>query len=247
MRISLFGRAMIGILLSTSFVMSQYSLRPAIQSMSAQRAEIGRTISTDGQPSYEKKSVLVAIVYSLVLPGLGDLYADNFQTGKYFLGADAGLWVTFGALRTYGNWLKQDAQTFAVDRASANFDGKGDQFAVDIGNYENVADYNAVKLRNRDVSLVYDPNSTFAWQWTSDADRAHYKDLRIRGDAAVRNSQFVVGALVLNRIVSAISAARSVSLYNRRIQTLGSWRLRANVSGGDLATQKIELTLSRDF
>ncbi len=189
----------------------------------------------------------MAIAYSLVLPGLGDLYAGNSQTGKYFLASDVGLWVTYGAFRTYGSWEKQDAQTFAVERGGANFNGKGDQFAVDIGNYLSVYDYDAAKLRSRETNLLYDPNSSFSWQWTSDADRAHYKDLKIRGEAAIRNSQFVVGALVVNRIVAAISAVRSVSLYNRNLPALGAWRLRADVAGGVLATQKVELTLSRDF
>jgi hypothetical protein len=160
MRLSLIGRPIFGIILSTTLVFSQPSLRFAIQSIPLQRAEAGPFQSLQEQPANEKKSVLVAIAYSLVLPGLGDLYADNFQTGKYFIGADAGLWITYGAVRTYGNWLKEDARTYAVDRAGANFTGKGDQFAVDIGNYVSVGEYNAVKLRNRDIGLVYDPTGT---------------------------------------------------------------------------------------
>lgn len=247
MRMNLIFRILVGIVLSTTLMIAQFSLRPALQSLPPQEAAVEQLRSLDTQPAGEQKSVLVAIAYSLVLPGLGDLYADNFQTGKYFLGAEAGLWVSYAAIGTYGYWLKQDAKTFAVDKAGANFTGKSDQFAVDIGNYLSVADYNDAKLRNRDAGLFYDPNSNFAWQWASDADRAHYKDLRIRGDVALRNSQFVIGALVVNRIISAISAARSVSVYNKRIQVLGSWRLRANVSGGMLATQNVELTLSKDF
>ena len=218
--------------------------------ISAQMA-LTRAPVTSSRASFQEekptKSVMLAIAYSLLLPGLGDLYAENFGTGKYFMGADAGLWLTYGGIRIYGQWLKVDAKTLAVQSASANFDGKDDKFEVNLGNFADVLSYNDAKLRNREYDLTYDPKSNFAWQWSSDADRLRYKDLRNRGQSALSNSQFVVGALVLNRVISAISAARSVSAYNRSVQALSSWRLNATVPGGMLAADGIELTFSREF
>jgi len=201
----------------------------------------------DLQDEKPRKSVLLAIAYSFLVPGLGDLYAENFGTGKYFMGAEAGLWLAYGGTRTYGQWLKDDAKTLAVQSASANFDGKDNKFEVNLGNFSDVLSYNDAKLRNREFELLYDPKSNFAWQWTSDTDRLHYKDLRNRGEGTLRNSQFVLGALVLNRVIAAISAARSVSAYNRNVQMLGSWRLNARAPGGILAADGIELTFSKEF
>jgi hypothetical protein len=199
------------------------------------------------QGDVPKKSTILAIAYSLVLPGLGDLYAENFGTGKYFMGADAGLWLAYGGVRFYGQWLKEDARTLAVQSASANFDGKDAKYEVNLGNFSDVWAYNDAKLRNREFDLVYDSRSNYAWQWNSDADREHYKDLRNRGETTLRNSQFVVGALILNRVIAAVSAARSVSTYNRSVQALGSWRLNARVTGGMLAADGLELSFSKEF
>ncbi len=203
--------------------------------------------SSGFQGEKPRKSALLAIAYSLILPGLGDAYAENLATGKYFMGTDAGLWLTYGGFRVLGQWLKDDAKMLAVQRASANFNGKDDKFEVNIGNFDDVLSYNAAKLRNREYDLLYDPNSNYAWQWSSDADRLHYKDLRNRGQSTLSNSQFVLGALVLNRVISAISAVKSVSAYNRSAQMLGSWRLSASASGGMLAADGIELTLTKEF
>ena len=245
MHVSIAAAILIGLTVES---VAQPTLKPAIQTLGSSSAPaLASSLLGDQQIPTEKKSVWVAIGYSLVLPGLGDLYADNFRTGRYYLGADVALWMTYGGLRTYGQWLRQDAQGFATQHSGANFGGKVDQFSVDIGNFNNVYDYNEAKLRNRQFDLIYDPNSNFAWQWTSDDDRLNYKHLRIRGDAVTRNSQFVIGALVINRIISAISAARSVSLYNRTVQFIGSWRFKADVKGGVLTAQNLELTLSRDF
>lgn len=239
---------MVGILLLANISLAQLTLKPSIQALGRSGPTLpGAPSLLEGQARTENKSVMVAIGYSLILPGLGDLYADNFRTGRYFMGADVALWITYGGYRSYGRWLKQDAQTFASQHADASFDGKGDQFSVDLGNFSNVYDYNEAKLRNRQFDLLYDPNSNFAWQWASDGDRARYKDLRIRGDGLLRNSQFIIGVMVLNRIISAISAARSVSQHNGSVKTLGSWQLSAGVAGGAITAQTLELTLMREF
>jgi hypothetical protein len=235
------------IVLGSVTVLGQSKLKIEMSTRMASSPNVSTSLAVEPQGETPKKSIMLAIAYSLVLPGLGDLYAENFGTGKYFMGADAGLWLTYGGIRVYGQWLKDDAKTLAVQRASANFDGKDAKFEVNLGNFTDVLSYNDAKLRNREFDLLYDPKSSFAWQWSSDADRLHYKDLRNRGEGTLRNSQFVLGALFLNRVIAAISAVRSVSAYNRGVQMLGSWQLNARVTGGMLAADGLELNFSREF
>ncbi|MEJ2103128.1 MAG: hypothetical protein P8X47_00970 [Ignavibacteriaceae bacterium] len=52
----------------------------------------------------EKKSVGLGIIYSLLLPGMGELYAGDYNTGKYFTIADGVLWGTFIGMNVYSNW-----------------------------------------------------------------------------------------------------------------------------------------------
>lgn len=233
--------------LSSVSVLAQSNLKIEMNARMASIPLAASNLAVEPQADTPKKSALLAIAYSLVLPGLGDLYAENFGTGKYFMGADAGLWLTYGGIRVYGQWLKDDAKALAVQRASANFDGKDAKFEVNLGNFADVLSYNDAKLRNREFDLIYDPNSNFAWQWSSDADRLHYKDLRNRGEGSLRNSQFILGALFLNRVIAAVSAVRSVSAYNRGVQMLGSWQLNARVTGGVLAADGLELNFSKEF
>jgi len=226
---------------------AQPSIRQMIMAGTTHTPEIKAGTMSAQDVESPKKSVVLAIAYSLILPGLGDYYAKNGETGKYFIGADVTLWLSYAGIRTYGKWIKDDARTFAVEKADADFSGKGQQFEVDLGNFVNVDEYNQAKLRNRQFELLYDPASSFAWQWNSDQDRLRFKDLRIKGDEVVRNSQFVLGALVINRVIAAISAARSVSDYNRNVQSLGGWRVQAGTAGGSIAADRVVVTLSRDF
>ena len=189
-----------------------------------------------------EKSVLLAAGLSLVLPGMGELYADNFGTGKYFLVADGVLWLTYAGLSLSSGWVQDDADIYLVQHAGATLVGKDDQFRVDVGNYLSVYEYNDAKLRAREYARLYDPLQYY-WSWDSNPNRSEYRDLRISSDRLERNATFVLGALVVNRLISAFVAGRSAGSYNQRVRESRSWNLGARVIGGPLNPVGIELNL----
>ena len=168
--------------------------------------------------SGNSKSVMLAIGASLLLPGLGEYYAGNFESsGKYALTAEGIIWVTYSAFRLHGTWLKDDARAFAVDRAGVSFSGKDAQFDVDLGNFLTTQEYNETKLRNRQTDLLYtDPS--YSWVWDNDADRQAFRSQRIRADGILETSKFIVAAAVVNRLVSAFSAGRAAAAHNRTMR-----------------------------
>ena len=169
--------------------------------------------------SESKKSVMVAIVASLILPGMGEWYAGSFESGKYNLLAEGGLWLTYSGFRLHADWLQQDAQSFASQHASANFNNKDDQFSVNLGNFNTTDEYNQAKLRNRDYGNVHTEDQ-YQWQWDSDADRSQFKDLRIRSGEIRNNAKFFIGAIVINHLFSAFSAGRKAAAYNRSLSMM---------------------------
>lgn len=195
----------------------------------------------------EEKSVTLAIAYSLVLPGMGELYAGTFSTGKYFLITDVGLWLGYGGFQYYGSWLRSDARTFAAQYSGADFRGKDEQYEVHIGNFNSVEEYNEAKLRNREFDLVYDASSSYAWRWENEASRLQFKNQRIRSDEVFQGAKFVIGAIVLNRIISAIAAGRAAAAYNNQLDEETAWRLGADVSGSVLRPHGLVLKISKTF
>ena len=192
------------------------------------------------------KSVTLAVVLSALVPGSGELYAGNFESGKYALMAEAAIWITYAAFYTHGNWVRQDARLFASEHAGANFGSKGDQFDVNLGNYLSANDYNQAKLRNRENDILYsDP--TYNWQWDSDADRIAFKNARIRSDEIYQNAKFVIAAAVVNRIFSAFSAGRSTAAYNRRILIEGAWNLEAHPTSSMGIADGFAVNFTYDF
>ncbi len=194
-----------------------------------------------------KKSVPLAVLYSLLLPGMGELYVDDYRTGKYLTAAEGMLWVTLIGLDRYGTWLQDDARTFAVQHAGISLAGKNDRYFVDVGNYNTVYDYNEKMLRDRNPYKLYGENSAFAWVWDARANREYYRDLRIKSDNMFNSVNFVAAAIAVNHIISAINAARVAMSYNARADHASSLEIRAGVMGGIGHPHGIMISVSKSF
>jgi hypothetical protein len=181
--------------------------------------EIPLTVAGSGVDG-QRKNPAVAVLYSLLVPGLGEWYADNFSAGRYLLGSEITLWLSLYGFHSYGTWLKTDAHSFAEVYAGADISGKDKKFFVNVGNFLSRDEYNQKKLRDRDIASLYiDPS--YDWQWESDDKRREYRDLRVRSDQMLNAVKFVGAAIVANHLVSAIIAGNSAIRYNQRFSDSG--------------------------
>ncbi len=195
-----------------------------------------------------KKSVGLAALYSLALPGMGELYAGSFSSGRYFLAAEGLLWLTYTVFQVRADALRDDSRAFAEAHAGILLQGKNDQYFVDIGNFLNIDEYNQKKLRDRDAEKVYDPALGYAWQWDSDASRLAFRDQRVASDNAYNNRKFVVAVVLVNHVASAINAARSAVMHNRELEgALSGLSLQAEVLGGPFQAHGMAVTVRKTF
>jgi hypothetical protein len=171
-----------------------------------------------------KKSVGLGIVYSLLLPGMGELYADAYDIGKYFTIADGVLWGTVIGLSAYSGWQEDNYQSYAASRAGIDNSNKDDDYYSTIGDYTSVDSYNDEKALERNFDEMYDEEKYF-WKWNSTEERRTYRDMWTSSEQTNNSIRFVIGGLILNRVASAINAARLVSSYNNRLEEEVSWNL----------------------
>jgi hypothetical protein len=196
--------------------------------------------------TYEKKSVPMGVLYSLLLPGMGELYGGNYGMGKYFTIAEGALWISYAGFESYGTWTQNDARTFAVQHAGINLDNKSDGYFIDIGNFVSVEEYNQEILRERQIFKVYDPSSSNAWHWDSDANRETYRQLRVSSDEKFNNARFVLATIVANHIISAINAGRSVISHNNNSEA-ELLNIKANLLGDVQHPNGMMLTFTKNF
>lgn len=193
-----------------------------------------------------KKNVGIAVLFSLLVPGMGEIYAGDYSTGKYFTTAEVALLVSYLSMQLYGDWLLSDVKSYAATRANVQLNGKDDQFFIDIGNHLNVYMYNEYVLRRREIYKLYDPASHY-WSWLSDVEREHYRRMRVQARQVINNSQFCIAAIVANHILSAINAASLVLRYNEGLSDTINFELRTNPVGRVLYPHGLMLTLNARF
>ena len=175
-----------------------------------------------------KKSVGLAIIYSILLPGMGELYAGSYNSGKYFTIAEATLWGTYIGMNTYSGWQKNRYHSYAASNGGVNIAGKNDDYYANIGIWDNIDAYNDDKARSAEFNKMYNTETEY-WKW-SGTDRKTYRAMWTAGEQWHNNLRFVVGGLVLNRVISAINAARIVVTHNKKASQEFGWNISAGVS-----------------
>lgn len=177
----------------------------------------------------EKKSGFLAIVYSLVLPGMGELYGGNYSSGKYFTIADGVLWGVYAGYNIYGNWQRNNYKTFARSNGGVNPAGKNADFYANIGAYVSQEEYNRRMGLDGNFKEMYNGEGYY-WQWNGQSQRQEYRGMWERSEQAFNDVRFAVGALIVNRIISAFNAARVVRNHNKEIQAETSWNVSMSVN-----------------
>jgi len=230
----------------TSSVFSQQQssstllLEQEVRSSASEYSSANLNFSDDIESA--KKSSGLAILYSLLLPGMGELYADGYESGKYFTIAEGVLWGTYIGMSIHASNQQDNYKAYAITNASITTSGKDDDYFATIGEYQNIEDYNDQKASERNFDQMYSTTTSF-WKWQSNEDRRTYRSMWTSSEQTYNDLRFVVGAMILNRVVSAINAARLVSVYNNRLEEELSW----NVSIGLKHTANLPTSLNVNF
>ena len=171
-----------------------------------------------------KKSAGLAILYSVLLPGMGELYADSYSSGKYFTIAEGSLWGIYFGMNTYGNWLKDRYISYALSAGMVNGQNKNADYYATIGDYMSVDDYNNAMALQQSFDKMLDPTKNY-WNWQTVANRKNYRNMWVSSEQEHNDLRFIVGSLILNRIASAINAVRLVSEFNKKHSTDLGWNI----------------------
>ncbi len=152
-----------------------------------------------------------AFLRSLAMPGWGHYYTDseNWNRGKFHLGAEAALIVSFFSVRSRISNLEQQYITLASLKAGVDISGRSRSFRLAVGDYTSLHEYNDFQLRSRNWHRLLDETPGNRWEWAGEKDRGQYNRLRSDRDRASNQLPAIAGVMVVNRVVSALSS------YNR--------------------------------
>lgn len=153
----------------------------------------------------------IAFLKSLAVPGWGHYYVDksDWNRGKYHLGAEAMLLLSYFGLNIHSNNLQQNWYGYARMEGGIDVEGRRRSLQLAVGDFNSLSEYNDFQLRSRNFDRLIEDTPENRWNWSGDAARADYNDIRSRFERIDQQLPALIGLMVVNRLVSAISA------YNR--------------------------------
>ncbi|MEO8210822.1 MAG: hypothetical protein ABI840_09675 [bacterium] len=171
-------------------------------------------------PATSQKSPAFALLLSVILPGAGHYYIGRMDVGKYFFGFDVASWIGLGAYNIYGNDLIDDAETFSVEHAKVTNPGdKNDDYFANVGNFNNIYEYNIDQLLLGQYGSLYDVNQNY-WDWDNISNRNVFESQRKSSERAYNNRIIFGSMLIANRIVCGISAYLLTNKENKKTSSL---------------------------
>jgi hypothetical protein len=152
-----------------------------------------------------------AFLRSMAIPGWGHYYADsdNWNRGKLHMATEAALITAVFGVRSRAYRLEQQYITLASLKAGVDLSARTRGFHMAVGDYRNLEEYNDYQLRSRNWHRLIDNIPENRWQWPDEKRREQFNSLRSDRDRTRNQLPAIAGLMVVNRVVSAISA------YNR--------------------------------
>lgn len=132
------------------------------------------------------------------------------------MGADAVLILSFFGFNIHSNNLQENWYSYARDEAGIDIENRSREIQLAVGDFNNLQDYNDYQLRTRNWDQLLEDRPENRWNWQSDAYRNEYNDIRNRFENIDQQLPALIGLMVVNRVVSAISAYNRAGNVNSR-------------------------------
>jgi len=192
----------------------------------------------------DQKSPTSAFLRSLVLPGWGHFYAGKQHNtrGAVHVGTDAVLIGSIFGFNIRANRIENDFITFANLNAGVDLSSRDRSFRLAVADFNSLDDYNDYQLRTRNWNRLIEDTPNNRWNWPDSNARNRYSEMRSDSDRIRNQIPALAGIMVVNRVISAISAYNKV---RNEIESTAQSRAEFNIipvikeNGSDLTYSEI--------
>jgi len=204
------------------------------------------------------KSPRRAMLYSLILPGMGQWYSESKGAAKLYFSIEAGLWTYFLVSKAQEGILRKGYVAFAAGNANTNPSKAPNQYFKDLGQFfssdsanewirrQAREQYPNDKAKQEEYISARLYTGDHTWVWNDQASWLSYRDQRLRSLEARHRASYAVGWAIVHRILSGLDAARVASRHNRDLSaTPEQWQWKLGMTPG--FEPGVSLSVGRGF
>jgi hypothetical protein len=158
---------------------------------------------------------------SLIFPGWGQLATHHYTQAAVFGAIEVATWTSYITFQRQGNLRRDSYFQTARLYAGIDLDQQDDNYRKLVGQYRSSDVYNQYVVMREAAYFYTDPAdqqayiasrsipAENAWNWNDDrAAFDRYGEQRRSSEQAFKNGQYALGVALINRLVSAVAAAR---------------------------------------
>ena len=172
-----------------------------------------------------------SMLKSVVFPGWGELSEYNALSkdnnlenikyikdrARYIMFQESSLWVGLYAFQDLAKSYKNDYRLLGETNAGVNWNGKNDLFAANVGNFNNLEEFNAYKLLTGQYDDAYLEDG-YDWDWQNNNDnRLKYDRTRNKSEKYNKIKTYLTAGLIINRVISSFDVLSIMKEHNRII------------------------------
>ncbi len=160
------------------------------------------------------------LLRSLTLPGWGQATLGRRTSAVFFGLTETAIWGTFVAFRIQVAMREDAFRRTAGLQAGINLEGRDEEWLRIVGDFSSSDEYNQLVVLRDAANLYYFESDAYwayydehklrgadTWTWSNEG-RRRYLDQRRDAQRAARRANTTLAVAVVNRIVSALHAAR---------------------------------------
>ena len=172
---------------------------------------------------------------NIIIPGMGVPNIDRFdKIKKNYLLREVLIWGVLFSSNQIRDMYNDNYINYGISYANTNVDSFNFQYAINVGDYESMSDYNNAMLGRRLADKVYPQDEGYDWNWESSKDRLKYRDMLRTSRDLDKIGDFAIAGLIIHRIVALIN-------YNYLKNNGESLGISSNIYKRDSQTVQLEL------
>jgi hypothetical protein len=161
------------------------------------------------------------LLRSLTVPGWGQATLKRRTSATIFGVAELGIWTSFTSFKIQEQLRRQAYVRTARILAGIDLDDRDEEFRRTVGSYLSSDQYNQLVVFRDAANLYYEDPAAYrayiaehsiggddAWAWTDIGALLRYRDQRRAADRAGLRANTALALAVINRLLSALHAAR---------------------------------------
>ena len=146
------------------------------------------------------------LIKNIVIPGLGMPNTEKYQKiKKQYLLREVVLWGSLFSSRRSSDVYSNNYINYGIDYSDTDVSDFNYQYAINVGDYNSMSEYNDAMLRRRLPDKLYPQDEDYDWNWEAPSNRLKYRNMLRTSRDLDKLGDFAIAGLLIHRIVGIIN------------------------------------------